>query len=341
VIVLSALLALVAFTRSPVRTEAVAESFAHQGTLDYSAQVKRTAVYPDGEVTTGQPVFLRLVRRLQLEFRYELQAQAPVSTRGRIALDARLADGRGWSRTLPLAAEQPFRGTRATVTGTLNLRRVQRLVDDVQALTGSAQAAFSLTLLPRVSVTGRNGAEPIDASFAPTVAFDLGDLRLQPNLEAGAGVGPFAPRQAESTTRTVPNDLSLGPVDLSVVAARRLSLLALAGALLLAALVAWPLLRRDERDEVSEIVARFGPLLLPVAARPPDTGRVTELADMESLVRLAGHHGRMVLHLVDGPRHSFVVEEGGNVYRYTVGGPTWPVPRLVASDLEDTFVSGR
>ena len=341
VIVLSALLALLAFTRSPVRTEVVGEAYAHQGTIDYSARVGRNAVYPDGEVTTGQPVFLRLVDRLRLEFSYRLQSQAAASIRGRIALDARLTDGRGWSRTLPLAEEQPFRGPQATVTGTLNLRRLQSLVDDLQALTGSAQAAYSLTILPRVSVTGRNGADPIDTSFAPAVAFDFGDLRLQPNLEAGAGVGPFAPRQAESASRTVPNELSLGVVDLSVGAARRLALLGLAGSLLLAALVAWPLLRRDERDEVSGIVARFGPLLLPVATRPPDWARVTELADMESLARLAEHYGRMILHLVDGSRHSFVVEEGGNVYRYTAGGPDWPAPRLVAHDLADTFVSGR
>ncbi|HWN21912.1 MAG TPA: signal peptidase I [Gaiellaceae bacterium] len=341
VIVLSALLALIALTRPAVRTEVVEEAYAHQGTIDYSAHVARNAVYPDGEVTTGQPVFLRLVDRLRLEFRYQLQSQASVSIRGRVALDARLADGRGWSRTLPLAEEQPFRGPEATVTGTLNIRLLQSLVDDLQALTGSAQAAYSLTILPRVSVTGRNGVDPIDASFAPAVAFDFGDLRLQPNLEAGAGVGPFAPRQAESASRTVPNELSLGAVDLPVGAARRLALLGVAGSLLLAALVAWPRLRRDERDDVSGIVARFGPLLLPVASRPPDWARVTELADMDALVRLAEHHGRMILHLVDGSRHSFVVEEGGNAYRYTVGGPTWPAPRLVAHDLEDTVVPRR
>ena len=338
---LAALLALTAFTHPLVRTEVVEEAYAHQGAIDYSAQVARNAVYPDGEVATGQPVFLRLVRRLRLDFHYRLDSPVPVSARGRIALDARLADGRGWSRTLPLAPEQSFRGTDAAVTGTLDLRRIQSLVDDLQALTGSAQAAYSLTILPRVSVTGRRGAAPIDASFAPSVAFDVGDGRLQPNLEGGAGVGPFAPRAAERTSRSVPNELSLGPVDLAVGTARRVSLLGLVGSLLLIALVAWPLLRRREDDEASRIAARYGALLLPVATRPPDWVRVTDLADMAGLVRLAEHHGRMILHLVEGSCHSYVVEEGGNVYRYTVGEPMRPAPRLVPADLEDTFVSGR
>ena len=192
-----------------------------------------------------------------------------------------------------------------------------------------------------MNVTGRGGAEPIDASFAPSVAFDVGDGRLQPNLEGGAGVGPFAPRAAESTSRSVPNELSLGPADLAVGTARRVSLLGLVGSLLLIALVAWPLLGRREDDEASRIAARYSALLLPVATRPPDWVRVTDLADMAGLVRLAEHHGRMILHLVDGSRHSYVVEEGGNVYRYTVGEPMRPAPRLVPADLEDTFVSGR
>ena len=341
VALVSTLVGLLAFTRSPTRTEVVPETYAHQGTIDYSASVARNAAYPDGRVTTGQTVFLRLVERLRFEFGYRLDSQAPVSARGRIGLDARVADGRGWSRTLPLAAARPFRGRQAAVAGTLDLNRVQALVDQFQALTGSSQAAYTLTILPHVTVTGRNGVDEIKTSFEPSVAFDLDDLRLQPNLEAGAGVGPFAPRQPESATRSAENRLSLGPVDLSVAAARRLSLLGLAGSLLLAALVAVPLRRRDEDDEASRIAARFGQLLLPVTGRPQDWVRVTELADMESLVRLAEHHGRMILHVIDGPRHSYLVEEAGSVYRYTAGGPSLPAPRLVPDDLENTFVARR
>jgi hypothetical protein len=47
----------------------------------------------------------------------------------------------------------------------------------------------------------------------------------------------------------------------------------------------------------------------------------------------------MILHLVDGPRHSYVVEEGGSVYRYTAGEPARPAPRLVENELDDTFVA--
>ncbi len=101
------------------------------------------------------------------------------------------------------------------------------------------------------------------------------------------------------------------------------------------------LLRPRHADEPARIGARFGHLLLPVAARPQDWVRVTELADMESLVRLAEHHGRMILHLVDGSRHDYVVEEGGSVYRYTVGGSPRPVPRLLQPELEDTLVARR
>lgn len=336
------LLGLVAFTRPVTRTDVVDEAYAHQGTIEYSARVARNAAYPDGRLATGQPVFLRLVERLRVEFRYRLESQARVAAQGRIALDARLADGRGWSRTLPLAPERPFLGTEATVSGTVDLGRVQALVEQLQAVTGSGQAAYSLSILPRVAVTGRNGSEAIDSTFAPSVAFDLGDLRLQPRLEAGEGVGPFAPRQSESAPRTVPNRLSLGGLGISVGSARRLSLLALLASLLLGALVAGPLLRRRDGDEPARIGTRFGHLLLPVTGRPQDWVRVTELADMEGLVRLAEHHGRMILHLADGSRHTYVVEEGGNVYRYVAAvGSAQPAPRPLQPELEDTGAATR
>ena len=68
----------------------------------------KSAAYPDGHVSTGEPVFQRLVPRLRVTFTYGLESELPVTADGRIALDARISDGRGWERMLPLAPERPF-----------------------------------------------------------------------------------------------------------------------------------------------------------------------------------------------------------------------------------------
>ena len=320
--VLFAVLALVSFTRQATVTEPVAEASVHQGRFDYAASVPRNEVYPDGRVTTGEPVFLRLVDRLRVSFAYRLEAAGEASeASGKARLDLRVSDGRGWERTLQLAPDRNFRGGEAVVAGTIDLRAIQALVAKVRALTGTAQSAFSVTVLPRISVSGEAG-QPIGAAFTPSLPFDLDDLRLQPSgEEAGEGVGPFAPREAVAGTHVVADELELGAFSLPVRTARGLSLIGLLASLLLGAIALAALLQRYRGGERDRIAARYGHLVVPVLARSQEWARVTELADMESLVRLAEHHDRIILHVVDGSDDAYLVEDDGSVYRYRTGRP--------------------
>jgi hypothetical protein len=334
--VLFAVLAVLSFTRPVTVTQQVAEAYVHQGRFEYSASVRRNEVYPDGRVTTGEPIFLRLVSALRVSFGYELEAGQPVAAKGRVRLDARVSDGRGWERHLALAPERSFRGDHVSVSGTVDLRAVESLVDEVRRLTGSAQADYTMTLLPRVTLTGHAGRDPIDATFAPELPFDLGDLRLQPNLRgSGQGIGPFAPRETASGTHVAAGELELGPLSLPVRSARPISLIGLVASLLLGALALAALLQRHRGEEHERIAARYGHLLLPVRSRPQEWGRVTDLADIGSLVRAAEQYDRMIFHVIDGREHSYLVETEGSVVRYrtnptptSTGSPTLPSLRI-------------
>jgi hypothetical protein len=299
--------------------------------------VPASVAYPSGRLQTGDPVFLKLVPKLRVDFAYELQSSLSATARGQIGLVASLTDGRGWERRFVLAPEQPFSGRRTSVAGTIDLRRLQTLIDQMRAATGSSEPAYSLTIQPRVSVAGRVGDVPLDTTFAPVLGFDLGDLRLQAELGAvGEEVSPLAPREAGVGTRQVANELSLAGSELSVQLARRLALLGLAGSLLLGLLAVAALRQRFRGDEPGRIAARYGALLLPVAARPGDSGQVTELTDMEGLVRVAEHYGRMILHVVDDGEHSYLVEHDGCVYRYHAIAPE-PHASGAPSVIEQTF----
>lgn len=327
--VLFAVLALLAFTRPVTVTEPVEEAYVHQGRFEYSASVQRNQVYPDGRVTTGEPIFLRLVPRLRVSFGYTLEARKPVAASGRVRLDARVSDGRGWERLLPLAPERAFRGARVSVEGTIDLRVLESLVERVRALTGSGQTAYTVTVLPKITVTGQAGRDPIDATFAPALPFDLGDLRLQPKLEqAGAGVGPFAPREAGSGTHVAAGRLEVGALSLPVGTARRLSLVGLVASLLLGALALAALLQRYRGDEHERIAARYGHLLLPVRSRSRDWASVTDVADIAGLARIAEQHDRVILHLVERGEHSYLVEDGGSVFRYRASEAPPQLPPL-------------
>ena len=327
-----AALAVISFSRPVAGTETVEAAYAHQGRFAYEARVPRNAAYPDGEVTTGEPVFLRLVDRLRVSFDYGLESDLSTRPGGRIALDAKISDGRGWERVLPLQAERAFSGATAHASGLLDLRRIERIVDEVRALTGSGQTVFTVAVLPRVEVKGSVGDEPLDATFAPVLSFEYGDLRLQPSLDGGEGVGPFAPREAGSGTRPGAAKLSLGALSLEVGTARRVSLLGIAVLLLLGGLALVARGRRDD-DEHERIRSRYGHLLVPVASRSTEWEHVTDLAAMDALVRVAEHHGKLILHVPEGRGHAYVVEDGANVFRYRIGAPepvaamVWPAAR--------------
>lgn len=326
-------LAAVSFGRPATTTAPVDGAYVHQGRFGYEAAVARNAAYPDGRVETGDPVFLRLVSRLRVSFGYALESRRAAEVGGRIALDARISDGRGWERTLPVAVERPFSGRAATVDGVLDLARIERIVEDVRTLTGSAQSAFTVSLLPRVELDGHAGSERIEASFAPALAFDYGDLRLQPRLDAAEGVGPLAPRESVTGTGSVASRLSLGPLAPTVATARRVSLLALAALLLLGGL-ALALRRRGEDDEHARLVAAHGHLLVPVLA-VPQAEDAPDVADFDALVRLAEHHGRLILHAPDGGGRVYVVQDGAAVYRYRSEPalpPPAPLPLRVGSE---------
>ena len=336
-LVLSTLLAVVSFTRPTTHDGAFADAYAHQGTFDYSAKVPASVVYPRGRLQTGAPVFLKLVSKLRVDFAYELESSLTATARGQIGLVASLTDGRGWERRFVLARERPFSGRKTSVAGTIDLRRLQTLIDRMRAATGSSEPAYSLTIRPRVSVAGRVGDVPLDTTFAPVLGFDLGDLRLQAELGAvGEGVSPLAPREAGVGTRQVANELSLAGSELSVPLARRLALLGLAASLLLGLLAHAALRPRFRGDEPARIAARYGALLLPVTARRGDARPVTDLTDMEGLVRVAEHYGRMILHVVDHGEHSYFVEHDGCVYRYHAIAPE-PHASGAPPVIEQTF----
>ncbi len=86
--------------------------------------------------------------------------------------------------------------------------------------------------------------------------------------------------------------------------------------------------RRDDGDEHERILARYGQLLLPVSSRSGHWEHVIELADMEALVRVAEHQGKLILHVTEANERFFAVEDGSTVYRYRVHAPE-PVASMV------------
>jgi hypothetical protein len=274
--------------------------------------------------------FVRLSRTVDVSFDYRFVSDRPASIRGGVALDAVLSDGAGWERTVPLVAEGPFTGPSARADGVLDLRRLLGIVSRVQTSTGASLSQVTVTVVPRIAVAGYAGDAALDEAFAPSLPFTLDTVSLRlaeprsgtptgEGSEPGAvAVSPLTPRTEGSTVVTEPAVLSLGPlVTLEVDRARSLAAVGILAALVALLLGAALLLRRQGGSEADRIEARHGSRVVRARATIPEGRWVTELQDVDALIRLAEAYDRVVLRVVepDGG-DAFLVDDGIALYRY-------------------------
>ena len=218
---------------------------------------------------------------------------------------------------LQVAPEQEFSGAVARIDGVVDLTRVQRLTEQLQELTGTSQAAYSLTLATRVTTTGEVDGRPLESTFSPSIALELADLRLQPQLDDD---GSFVRRETGLGEVSVRESIRVGRAQLPVGNARWIGSIGLAVSLLAAACLVFLLGRRGPRDEPARIRERYGRVLVDIGLHAVDPRRVHDVPDMDALARIADHHGRLILHTVDVGEHAYLVEEGETVFRYRTTG---------------------
>jgi hypothetical protein len=289
---------------------------------------------------TGEPLFAHVLDAVAVSFAYHFHAAGRHALEGSASLDALVDSTNGWRTMLQLAPATRFHGSRALVTGTLQLTSLLALIHSVETAT-KASGSYTLTLLPRISARGGVNGVPLHATFAPKIQFSLTPIEAQPALSGGgsltasaptgeqqAELSMFAPSAGGSVTgaRSQPASLSLGLGQLSVANARTSARDAIAIILcaLLAALACLRLVPAfvapRSRDEAASIRARYGRMIVPVARVWQLPGvPVIDVADMEALARIAEHYDRSILHeTVDEGEAFWVTDESGQ-FRYAIG----------------------
>ena len=318
---LFALLAVIAWRAPRTTASPVGQAYEHTGSFSYSAEVRPSAVYPDGHVATGDTAFTKLVRRLDVAFDYRFDTARRHDVRGGIGLEAVISDGAGWARKIPIESTVPFDGDAARAEGALDLRRLEALGARMRALTGASASTFTVTLKPQVQVAGYAGEAVVDEKFAPELRLVLDPVSLRPDT-GGDPKSVLAPRQQGGVVEERENRIGLGAVALPVADARAFSALGIGVALLVLMGAAVLLSRRLDGSEAERIEARYPGRIFPAATVIPEGRWVTDVADMESLVRLADHYDRVVLRTSDGTHHAYLVDDGVAVYRYRAGSGT-------------------
>jgi signal peptidase I len=316
-------LAIIAYSHPTQRPGSVDTSYRQQGTFGYTAAATG-GIYNGDQVTSGQPVYLRLVRNVDVHFDYRFSTPAAHQVHGTAGLAMEIGQDSGWQRTVQLTPPAPFNGDQATVAATVDLGDVQRFIDSFSAQTGVHNTLYTLALVPQVQVQGDVADQTMSDTFAPRLQFTLDPNQLVLNRPPDSG-DPLRPVQDGSVTRpaSVANVFSILGLHLPVSTARLITLPAFLLAGLIAIAFAQPVLAARHEDEAAKIGARYGSMLLNVhrqTAGAPE--RLVELDSIDDLAKVAGKEGRMILHSNGGGPHQYVVADGETLYRYRAAPPS-------------------
>lgn len=315
-VILFGALAFVAYGRSSTHPAPVPSAYEQTGRYAYSASLPVSSVYPTGHVRTGDPVYMNIVHSLTLAYHYRLDSTLPHTVGGRLGLVVSLRSSGGWKRTLASAPPRLVAGDSASVSVPVDLRTVERDLTAFARETAVTNETFTLVVSPRPRLHGLVAGQAVPSPQPKPLTFAVDELAL-------TVAGP-APRQlSTSTTGSVteprPASLSLLKLRMGVTTARLAGVVgapASAVALLAALAVLWI---RAGADELTVIRRRYGAWLVPVTS-PLVGPKVVDVASMESLVGLAEHYERAILHEEHDGAHAFGFEEDGTLFRYRLGG---------------------
>jgi len=329
-------LGLFAFTRPASRTVPASTPYSQQVRFGYSAHVRPGLIYPNGSVTTRDPIFLTLVRALGVSIGYQVTAAAPTAFTGTEDVVLQLTGPAGWHRNIVLVPRTRFSGDHTGTNVTLDIRHMQSLLDKVAQLTGggAAVASSTVSVVAQIHLKGTVAGHPVNTTFDPALSFSLTPTQLVANgvsadasSAPGAGPTPGAAPKAgysQSASGSVPAPPGSAPTSVTVFGisptVTLLRWLALIGLLLSAPVAVYAFLRKrgEAFEESVKIQAQYRHLIVPIVAGEDLGWPPVDVPNIKALVRLAESGQRLILHNRAGDVDTYMVNDEGTVYRYQV-----------------------
>jgi hypothetical protein len=188
VVVLFGLVTMVSWTRPTTRPSVSPLSYDEHVGFSYTGAAPAGLTYPTGKVTTGDPVFLHLVDKLDVGIHYTLTSHAPPAVRGTIGATATVEGPGGWTAPLTAVAPTAFSGSAAAVDVPLDLTQIPALEKTFGSETGVSLIDPDIVVTPVVHVGGTMAGAPVRDTFAPTLTFSVeGQYLNVVSISSGAG----------------------------------------------------------------------------------------------------------------------------------------------------------
>jgi signal peptidase len=317
-----ALLTLVALTHTKSKLETVPDYWTQTTKFTYSAQAKkRSAVYPNTAIRTGDTVFTKLAGPLHFKFVYTIKSSAPIDSKGTEALVLHVKGETLWQRDIVLIPPRPFAGTHVVLGANLDLEKLTRLLNEVEKETDyPTTQPYHMTLTASFIQTGTVGGKRVDTPVASNVLLDFDKVRLYPDYlvqgNTSQPTDPFGATQTGTGTVSVPATVNVKLARLAVPTARKTGLGGLVVGIVLLAVSSVAMRRRRQLDEPARIQSQYGDWLVPVTQVADADAAGTDVASFEALAALADRADRAIMHVVRGSEHTYFIKEDDAIYRY-------------------------
>ena len=313
-------LGLVAFRRPLFNEVEEPLTYQQEAVYRYTADVPE-GVYDSTQVAPGEPIFRKLNGSFSVGMDYIFISEHPASIVGEYRLLAIISDSTGWKRTIELIPPTEFQDNLFTISETLSLDDVQKLIDRFEREAGVERGQYSLSIVADIKIDGVLDGQILQDQFSPTLTFNINDFQvvLAPNLDGGQP--SLTPAQSGGLTRTIyeTNTLSILGLEIPILTARWI-----AGALGIPALVTLILLlvqlyRASQQNEWERARLWYGSMF--IEARDPHmlgAPQQVELASLDDLANFAEREQRPIFHFPEGDIHHLLIQTPEQNYHYAV-----------------------
>ncbi|MGH2862652.1 MAG: signal peptidase I [Solirubrobacteraceae bacterium] len=326
-VLLFAALSVFAFVRPAAGTTTVRTPYTQELNFGYHGPARVGSVYPNGTVTTGEPIYLQLVRQLTITAAYKLATTAPNQVHGSIRVKGTLSNDSGWRRRFWLGSLMRFSGDRGVARAHVDLSRLQALSNRVSTQIGEAGGgSYTLTVEPEVKLAGEISGSKVATSISPPLNLALGSDQLvaggsaMPAASSPAGSASGSGQQgldhstpgSVTSTRRAVNKLAGVPV-------KTVRVIAIAAFVLFAllALLAGGRELRGTADSAEKINSRYKHLIVPVGQITPDEEHPPiDVSTIAALAQLAERSERLILHEHRDDADNYMIDDQGTVFRY-------------------------
>jgi hypothetical protein len=265
-------------------------------------------------VTTGDPIYTKLTRGLQVSLRDTFSGEDLTAVQGTLRLHVSISAADGWTAPLGAGVTVPVQQGTATATVPLYPETAEELLARHYAEVGGGGTDANLVVTPAVAVTGTVGGHGFTAKPLAPLTLALGATTLR---VAGADtvLTPLAVTPV-SVEKTSPRRLAVLSLSVPIGAARWAAGIVFVLALATLAASAWVGRSRSD-DPADTILLRNSARILPVSRFTPGT-TVIDVSDGASLHRVAERLDSLVLHLEGPDGHTFAVQDVDATYRFVL-----------------------